>query len=80
MLFRSVITSNLSCLPEVGGDAALYANPHQHESILTSMQKLLDDSEVVSDCISKGHIQAEKFRAHHCAEKVMDVYRSLLNG
>ncbi len=75
-----VITSNLSCLPEVGGDAATYADPYQPESILNSIQKVLNDSDYVYDCIEKGRVQAEKFRAHHCAEKVMNVYRDLMNG
>lgn len=75
-----VITSTISCLPEVGGDAAFYVNPLQEDSILSEMIRILDDSGFVSDQIEKGRLQAEKFRAHVCAEKVMNVYQTLMHG
>jgi len=38
----SVITSRISSLPEVGGDAVLYADPDQPGSIAHMMERLLD--------------------------------------
>ena len=34
-----VITSNVSCLPEAGGDGAYYVNPAQAEEIAEAMKK-----------------------------------------
>ena len=75
-----VITSNISCLPEVGEDAVFYVDPYQAESIFEAMKTLLDDCEQVSIQVEKGRFQAEKFRSHVCAEKVMQVYQSLIHG
>ena len=39
-----VITSNLSSLPEVAGDAALLVNPYSAEEIASAMQSIISDS------------------------------------
>jgi 3-hydroxyisobutyrate dehydrogenase-like beta-hydroxyacid dehydrogenase len=72
-----VITSNISCMPEVGGDAAFYADPFSEESILEAMIKILYDQTLVKQQIEKGHKQSLLFTSSSCAEKVMKVYQSL---
>ena len=75
-----VITSQLSCLPEVGGDAALYVDPFAPDSILDAMMKVTSDHQYVTDQIAKGRKQAELFKEDICAQKVMNVYQSLMHG
>ena len=69
-----VITSNASCLPEAGGDAALYVNPDQFEDIADCMLKVATDEGLAQTMIKKGFIQAGKFSNEICARKVMDTY------
>jgi glycosyltransferase involved in cell wall biosynthesis len=56
-----VICSNTSSLPEVGGNAVLYADPSDAESIKSAMLKLFRDTELRIDLIQKARVQREKF-------------------
>jgi glycosyltransferase involved in cell wall biosynthesis len=56
-----VITSNLSSLPEVTGDAAILVNPHQTEEITAAMQNILNDGGVRSQLSQKGLARANLF-------------------
>ena len=72
-----VITSNISCMPEVGGDAAIYVNPFNPEEIAHAMATVIsNDNELL---IKKGIEQAAKFTNEHCANAVMDVYKNVRN-
>ncbi len=73
-----VITSNVSCLPEAGGNAAYYINPLRPEEIATGMKKIFFDTTVAADMKEKGWQHANLFTQQRCAEGVMDVYKSLL--
>ncbi|MFZ1784298.1 MAG: glycosyltransferase family 1 protein [Ferruginibacter sp.] len=72
-----VITSNLSCMPETGGDAALYINPNHPEEIAAAMKRVSTDTELRKQMIEKGMVHAEKFSPKNTAETVMKLYQSL---
>lgn len=56
-----VICSNTTSLPEVGGDAVLYADPFVVSEITDAMVKLYQDKELRESLIEKGFRQKEKF-------------------
>ena len=56
-----VVTSDLTALPEVGGDAALYCDPYRPGSIADQMFTLDSDPALRADCIARGYIQTRKF-------------------
>jgi glycosyltransferase involved in cell wall biosynthesis len=56
-----VITSNVSSMPEVAGDAALLVNPESVSEITKAMQFLVENPELRFELIDKGRIQREKF-------------------
>ncbi|MDO7843694.1 glycosyltransferase family 4 protein [Sphingomonas immobilis] len=58
-----VITSNTSCLQEVGGDAPHYVDPYDVQSILTAIRTVDADSALRADMASKGLVQAKHFSA-----------------
>jgi glycosyltransferase involved in cell wall biosynthesis len=72
-----VITSNVSCLPEAGGEGAFYVNPSNPEEITAQMKKILSDKELVDKQIEKGWKHAQKFSNFNTASTVMDVYKAL---
>ncbi len=72
-----VITSSVSCLPETGGDAALYVNPESPEEIAFQIQKIIMDADLVKSMKEKGWVQAQKFTVEKCASDVLNVYRNL---
>ena len=72
-----VITSNVSCMPETGGDAALYVNPNNVEEMVNAMQTVASDTDLRNKMISKGIAHALKFTPQKTAESVMNLYKSL---
>lgn len=72
-----VITSNVSSLPEAGGEAAYYINPQRAEEIAEGMQKVYSDRLLVNSMKEKGWVYAQNFTVQKTATAVMDVYRSL---
>ncbi len=76
----SVITSNISSLPEVGGDAAYYVNPQRAEEIAVAMKKICADEQFANCLKEKGWQQAQNFTQQRCAGAVMNVYKNLVSG
>ncbi len=74
-----VISSNASCLPEVGGDAALYFEPHDTHTLSQHLLDVSSDKQLTASMIHKGKIQAEKFSKEQYANSMMDVYKKLLD-
>ena len=72
-----VITSNISCLPEAGGDAAYYVNPLVAEEIAEGMKEIYSNKEAAETMRQKGFAHAAMFTPELCANKVMEVYKSL---
>ncbi|MBK5270784.1 MAG: glycosyltransferase family 4 protein [Bacteroidia bacterium] len=72
-----VITSNTSCLPEVGGNAVCYVNPNIVEEIAAGMKKIYSNKELASAMIEKGWQQAHNFTQQKCAAATMNVYKSI---
>ncbi len=56
-----IITSNVTSLPEIAGDAALFVNPLNINEIKNAMLKLYNDKALQKDLIEKGIIQKQKF-------------------
>ena len=75
-----VITSATSCLPETGGDAALYVDPSSAEQIARAMQRAYEDKGLREEMIAKGLQHAQNFTLENCTKQVMDVYKKLVNG
>ena len=56
-----VIASNVTSLPEVAGDAALFIDPFSVDSISDAMQKIATDENLRKDLIKKGKIRKQEF-------------------
>lgn len=56
-----IITSNISSMPEVTGDAALLVDPTDVNAIAKAMQTLYENPALRENLIEKGKIQREKF-------------------
>ncbi len=56
-----VICSNTTSMPEVGGDAVLYANPESVQQIAEAMGKIAGNPDLRSDLIEKGFNQKMNF-------------------
>ena len=73
-----VITSNVSCLPEAGGDAALYINPHNVDDIRKKIIEVIQLSpEKRKILIQKSLNQAKKFSWEKTARETLKVYEEV---
>ena len=75
-----VVTSNLSSMPEVAGDAAEYADPKSVESIAAALQKVLESESLRRELGDRGRRRADNFRWEVTAEKTWHFWERLLGG
>ena len=73
-----VLCSNVSSLPEVAGNAALYFNPTDLDSIEYAMTQVINSSVLRSDLVSKGEERIKFFTWEKCAKEHISLYESLL--
>lgn len=73
-----VITSNVSSLPEVAGDAAiLLKNPKDTKELVDTINNLLKNKGKIGELREKGLKQAKKFSWEKCARETIRVYERL---
>jgi glycosyltransferase involved in cell wall biosynthesis len=68
------LTSNVSCLPEVAGGAAILIDPYSVESIAEGLKKLLATRD---EWIPRGFARAALFRWDDVARKLITLYESI---
>lgn len=66
-----VACSNVSSLPEVGGEAALYFDPMDTGALQAAMEQVLDDDTVRSRCVERGLQNVTRFAWVSCARTVL---------
>ena len=75
-----VITSSVASMPEVAGQAALYVDPSDVNSISSAMTFLADSEDVRKNLISKGYDQVKLFSWKESALKTIEVYQKVLSS
>lgn len=71
-----ILSGNLTSLPEVAGDAALYCDPFDIESIKNGLMKLDTDEQLRMNLVEKGKLRAKQFSWDFTAEIIWDVIDS----
>jgi glycosyltransferase involved in cell wall biosynthesis len=74
-----VLTSNVSSLPEVAGEAAVLIDPYDLDALVDGFQKLLNDTNLRRMLIEQGFAQAHKFTWFNAANQLQQIYSDLLN-
>jgi glycosyltransferase involved in cell wall biosynthesis len=72
-----VITSNISSMPEVGGQAAICVNPYNSNDIVAALQELLSSEELRKQKIAVGLEHTKKFSWPKTAVATLDIFDSL---
>jgi len=75
-----VVTSNVSSLPEVVGDAAILVDPNSAEEIADAIYQILIDEHLALSLRSAGLTQAAKFTWSNTALQTYKVYESTVKG
>jgi glycosyltransferase involved in cell wall biosynthesis len=71
-----VIASNVTSLPEVAGDAALFVNPENVEGIAAAMKRIVFEPGLREDLIAKGRVQRKKYSWDKTAKKFWEMIES----
>lgn len=72
-----VLTSTVSCLPEVAGGAALLVNPHDATDIAAGMRRLCSDTQLHARLRADGLVRAAQFSWDQTGRGYWDVLSSL---
>lgn len=72
-----VVTSNVSSIPEIVGDAALLANPYNIDEIGQQILKLLTDKDLWTLHSMMGQAKAREYSWDKTAEKTIEVYKKV---
>jgi glycosyltransferase involved in cell wall biosynthesis len=75
-----VLTSNVSSLPEVFGNAALLVNPENVFDIARGIRQILTDSELRASLVERGHDLVRHFSWERSAAQVHCVYEDVFAG
>ena len=74
-----VIASNVTSLPEIAGDAALFASPESPGSIRDCMIRIVREDGLREELIERGKIRGELFSWDHTARKLWDSIQLVLD-
>jgi len=74
-----VVTSNVSSLPEVAGDAALLVDPYDAEAIADGIVRAVTDETLRTDLIARGLARAHEFSWQHSVSKIHGIYMEVAN-
>ncbi len=72
-----VVTSSVSSLPEVAGDAAVLVDPHDVEAIATGILNVVTDAGLATELVARGDLRVGEFTWEACARGVAKVYREI---
>ena len=67
-----VITSNVTSMPEIAGDAALLVDPFSIKSISSAMLKIASDEQLQKELIKKGRERKKLFSWQKSADKLWE--------
>ncbi len=73
----AVITSNVSSLPEIAGDAALLIDPRSHSELTEGLHRLLSSPSLRAEFAGRGRQRARRFRWADCAAKSLDFFQDV---
>ncbi len=72
-----VVTSNVSSLPEVVGNAAVMVNPENVFEIMRALHRVLLDQDLRAKLKERGYEQVQKFSWESSAQRILNIYRQV---
>ncbi|MFH1129674.1 MAG: glycosyltransferase family 1 protein [Patescibacteria group bacterium] len=72
-----VVASNLTCVPEILGDAVLYFNPLNVDDIAEKIKTALINREIREELIKKGFEQIKKYDWSKMSRETLEIYKTI---
>jgi len=73
------ILSNTSSLPEVAGNAAMYMDPYDDESMYDAVEKVFNNVSIRKDLAANGKMRLQNFSWDKHVDETLDLYIQLSN-
>ena len=71
---RPVVTTPVSAIPEVSGDAAVYAAAGDADALADGLQRVLTDTSLAADLATRGRARAAGYTWERTAQGLTDLY------
>ena len=75
-----VITSNISAMPEVAGDAAVLVEPNNSQDLAAAIERVVTDEALRRSLIEKGLRRSSLFSWQKAACHTLDLYRQVASS
>ena len=72
--------SNVTSLPEVAGEAAIFFDPHSPDEIAAALKKLYSDDDLCKRLVSAGDKQLENFNYDKSSQALYEVFQTLVES
>jgi glycosyltransferase involved in cell wall biosynthesis len=77
---RAVITSNISSMPEVAGNAALLTNPFDIQVMRKDIVSLIENDNLRNILIENGRENRKRFQGEAVAQSYVELYQKIVDG
>lgn len=74
-----VITSDISSLPEVAGDAGIMVDPYNVNELADEIIKVLNNNKLKEELSRKGQERTKLFSWEKCAKETLEVFEEAIN-
>ena len=74
-----VVSSNATCLPEIYGDAAYYFDPLDIHDMASSINTVINDTNIRNKLIKNGRKKAKEYSWERMAKQTLEVYKKALS-
>jgi len=72
-----VLTSRVSSLPEIGGEAAIYVNPYDCDDLTEALLRVALDPKLRAEMREKGLAQAQRLNQTDYGQQLVQVYEAV---
>ncbi|MCF6286057.1 MAG: glycosyltransferase family 4 protein [Candidatus Hydrogenedentes bacterium] len=72
-----VACANISCLPEIVGDAAVLFDPYDTDIMSERIEEVLTDDDLRARCVSRGMKRAKRYNWRDTVQQTVDIFREV---
>lgn len=73
-----VVSSGVTSMPEILGEAAIYFNPDDQEDMLAKLKTILGDGGLRRQLTARGYAQVKKYSWWECGLATYNIYQNIL--
>jgi len=76
---KPVLCSNITSLPEVAGDAALYFDPKKPDEIVQCLERINGNQELLTELVRRGHERVKLFEPVDMVKKYLQCIEAVIS-